>query len=301
MNRHRALPRLACGILAMAVTVLLPVSAGSLPNSVTAKPAELELKLMSFNLRYASDEQPNRWNDRRPVMVRVIQENAPDVMGTQEGTFRQLQDLAHDLPVYDSVGLGREGGSRGEFCSIFFRRDRFELIAFDHFWLSDTPRTIGSITWGHRYIRMATWVRLRDRNTQGELIVLNTHFDHEVAAAREKAATLIRDWTQTVDPAIPLVVMGDFNCAAGSSMPFTILTTDSGLTDTWLSAKMRSPESPPNTFHGYQPPLFEGERIDWILVRDSLLVQSAAVLTDHDGGQYPSDHFPVTATVLLPR
>ena len=301
MNLHRALPRLACGILAMAVTVLLPVSAGSLPNSATAKPAELELKLMSFNLRYASDEQPNRWDDRRPVMVRVIQENAPDVMGTQEGVFGQLQHLAHDLPDYDSVGLGREGGSRGEFCTIFFRRDRFELIAFDHFWLSDTPRTIGSITWGHHYIRMATWVRLRDRNTRAELIVLNTHFDHEVAAAREKAATLIRDWTRTMDIGIPLVVMGDFNCAAGSSVPFTILTADSGLVDTWRSAETNLPESPPNTFHGYQLPLFEGERIDWILVREPMRVRNAAVVMDHDHGQYPSDHFPVTATVLLPH
>ena len=271
----------------------------ALASSQAQIETESGLKLMSFNLRYASDQQPNAWADRRPVMARLIQHHAPDVMGTQEGVFEQLQDLSRDLPEYESVGLGREGGSRGEFCSIFFRRDRFELLAFDHFWLSDTPQTIGSITWGHLYIRMATWVRLRDRESDQELIVLNTHFDHQVEDARLKAASLIYDWISSTDPQTPLVITGDFNCAAETSAPFKILTTDSGLMDTWLAAKIRSSETPPNTFHGYRPPLPDGKRIDWILVRESMLVENAAILTDHDHGQYPSDHFPVTAAVML--
>ncbi len=125
----------------------------------TTAAAPLELRVMTFNLRFASLQKPNAWPDRRPVMRHLIDQEAPDIMGTQEGLYAQLRDLAADLPAYEWIGLGRAGGSRDEHCAIFFRRDRFEPVGFDHFWLSDTPNVIGSITWGHTYIRMVTWVR----------------------------------------------------------------------------------------------------------------------------------------------
>jgi endonuclease/exonuclease/phosphatase family metal-dependent hydrolase len=47
-------------------------------------------------------------------MRALLEEQAPDVIGTQEGLPGQLEDLASDLPAYGWVGQGREGGSRGE-------------------------------------------------------------------------------------------------------------------------------------------------------------------------------------------
>lgn len=258
-----------------------------------------ELQLMSYNLRYASDQPPHAWPDRKPIMVRLIENESPDIMGTQEGRFQQLQDLAVKLPEYAWVGLGREGGSRGEFCAIFYRSDRFELMEFDHFWLSDTPETIASITWGHRHHRMATWARFRESQSGQELIVLNTHFDHRMAEARHKSALLIRDRLKQFPSDLPVVVMGDFNCLAETSIPFQVLTTETGLVDSWLSADQRSPAQAPNTFSGYEPPVWEGERIDWILVSESLAVSSATIVTYEEDGAYPSDHFPVTATIRL--
>src|SRR4051794_27659564 len=97
------------------------------------------LCIMSFNLRFAGANKPNSWAERRPAMKECILKLAPDIMGTQEGLYHQLKDIAVDLPDYEWLGLGREGGSRGEFMAVYYRKARFESLAYDHFWLSDTP------------------------------------------------------------------------------------------------------------------------------------------------------------------
>jgi len=256
--------------------------------------APLSLRVMSFNLRFASAQPPHAWPERRPVMKQLIEREAPDLIGTQEGLFGQLNDLAADLPNYAWIGLGREGGSRGEFMAIFYRRDRFEPVAFDHFWLSDTPAVIGSATWGNHYQRMVTWVRLRERATGRELEIWNTHLDHEVEAARQKAAALLRTRLARIDAQTPLLLTGDFNCRAGRSAAYTELTDGAGLTDTWLAAARRTNDGL-NTFHGYETPKRDGERIDWILARHPAAVASAAILDYADQGITPSDHFPIIA------
>lgn len=269
---------------------------GAISSATAASNDALTLRVMTFNLRFASPQPPNAWPDRRPIMRQLLEREAPDVIGTQEGVYSQLRDIAADLPDYEWIGLGREGGSHGEFMAVFFRRDRFEPVAFDHFWLSDTPDVIGSMTWGNRYRRMVTWVRLRERSSGREFYFWNTHFDHEVEDARQKAASLLRARLALPDANIPLLLVGDFNCAADNSAAFEILTRDTGLLDTWSAAKKRDNEKL-NTFHGYEPPRHDGVRIDWILARQPVEVEHAAILDYREGPQYPSDHFPVTATV----
>ena len=92
-------------------------------------------------------------------------------------------------------------------------------------------------------------------------------------------------------------MLGDFNCLAGDSVPFTTLTANTGLVDTWTTAKTSLPHPTPNTFHGYQPEKPDGRRIDWVLVNESAKVESAEIFMTQINGQYPSDHFPVTAIV----
>ena len=118
---------------------------------------------MTFNLRYASNQPPNAWQAQRPVAKTLIESSNPDIIGTQEGLWQQVKDLEADLPDYAWIGLGRDGGSRGEFMAIYYRRARLKPLEFDHFWLSDTPDRIGSTTWGNTNRRMVTWVRFKDR------------------------------------------------------------------------------------------------------------------------------------------
>lgn len=283
-------------VLVIAVAVLGAgryfVAAGTSPLE------EIPLTVMTFNLRYASPKPPHSWPERRPVMRDLIKKIAPDLMGTQEGLYPQLKDIAEDLPEYQWIGLGREGGSRGEFMAIFYRPLRFEPVAYDHFWLSDTPEVIGSTTWGNTNRRMVTWVRFRERRTGREFYFWNTHLDNAVELARQKGAALIVDRIRALKTDLPLLLVGDFNAAAGVSKPYDILVQEGGLSDLWRLAGERVNERL-NTFHGYNQPLERGERIDWILARGALSVRKAEIVTYAENSQSPSDHFPVAVWLSL--
>ena len=94
--------------------------------------------------------------------------------------------------------------------AIFCERDRFEPMEYDHFWLSDTPNVIASTTWGNRNRRMVTWVRFLDRRAQRQFYFFDTHLDHEIQGAREKAAALIRERIQALKTDLPVILGGGF-------------------------------------------------------------------------------------------
>lgn len=271
-------------------------------DSVVSAQAQLQrmkpLKIMTFNLRYPNPTPPNLWPQRRPVTSELLRLTMPDIIGTQEGVYRQLQDIAADRPEYDWIGLGRNGGSRGEFMAVFYRKDRLEPLEFDHFWLSDTPAVMASSTWGNTNIRMVTWVRFRDRQTEQEFFFVNTHLDHQSQPAREKGAELIVQRLSTLSTELPIVLVGDFNAVAKANKTYDILTGAGGFTDTWFAAKERHGKNVA-TFHGYREPVSDGAHIDWILTRGPVTTDDTEIITYLRAGQYPSDHFPVMATLRL--
>lgn len=254
------------------------------------------LRLVTFNLKYASDSGPNPWPERRPLVRDLLARIAPDLLGTQEGLYRQLREIAADLPAYDWIGAGRDGGSRGEFMAIFYRRDRLEPQEFDHFWLSDTPDVVGSSTWGNNNRRMVTWVRFRDRQSGADLYHANTHFDF----AEEwhlRAVDLLQERLSRLDPALPLLLTGDFNAAGESALAYRRLTERDAFRDTWTAAATRGPDG--TTFHDWGGPR-PGARIDWILVRGPVRCDAARIVTEGAReGRWPSDHFPVQADLLF--
>jgi len=257
----------------------------------------IELSVMTFNLRYASDTPPNDWAVRRPVVAELLRQFAPDVLGTQEGLYRQLTDLSDDLPEYDWIGLGRVGGSRGEFMAVFYLRERLEPLEYDHFWLSDTPEVIGSASWGNNVRRMVTWVRFRERATGGEFYFVNTHFDHQSQPSRERSAELVARRIEAWQTDLPVLLVGDFNAIAGDNPVYDRLVSKAGFTDTWTAAAERGPQVA--TFHNYVGPIADGPRIDWILARGRVESLSSEIVTYARDGQYPSDHFPVAARLRL--
>jgi endonuclease/exonuclease/phosphatase family metal-dependent hydrolase len=267
---------------------------GPMLSAADTPPGTNSLVVMTFNLRYASPNPPNAWPQRRPVVKACLEKTAPDLIGTQEGLYSQLKDIAADLPDYTWIGLGREGGSRGEFMAVFYRHARFEPLEYDHFWLSDTPNIVASSTWGNTVRRMVTWVRFRDRHADKEFFFWNTHLDHQVQGAREKAASLIRDRVDALKARQPILLVGDFNAVAGVNPAYEILVNPNGFADTWTLARDRRQDNL-NSFHNFQGPKTGGQRIDWILCRGDFTVLSTEIVTYSQDGQYPSDHFPVLA------
>ncbi len=286
---------------ALAAVLLALTAAVTSPAAAAGPPEDDVLRVMAFNLRFASDTGPNAWPDRRPVVRNLLLSQRPHVIGTQEGLYEQLKDIGEDLPArYDSIGLGRDGGSRGEAMQVFYDTDRLEPLEYDHYWLSDTPEVIGSQTWGGCCPRMVTWVRFRDLADGGELYVLNTHLEAFDATARALSADLVlQRAVEDFDPDLPVVLTGDFNePAAEGRAVYDTLVTDGPFVDTWETAQTRSELF--GTFHGYNPLTPGGDRIDWVLTTPDVVTRHVELDTYARRGQLPSDHLPVVADLVLP-
>ncbi len=279
-----------------ATAAAAPMVAAYGSGTASAADGGRALRVMTFNLRYASDSRPNSWAERRPVMRSLLRHEAPHLLGTQEGLYGQLRDIAVDLgPKYDWVGTGRGGGSKDEFAAVFYDVRRLAPVGYDHFWLSDTPYLIASATWGNTVIRMATWARFRDLRTGSEFYALNTHLDHLNQYSRERSAALITQRLGALDADLPRIVTGDFNVAAHKNPVYETMLNGGALVDSWDTADGRSTQYA--TFHGYQPLVRDGDRIDWILTSPGVHTRRATINTYSAHGQFPSDHLPVQALV----
>jgi endonuclease/exonuclease/phosphatase family metal-dependent hydrolase len=280
--------------LLIACLAIVPSTA----STAQGAPSRDTVSVMTFNIRYAHTQPPDLWPDRLPVMLDVIRRWRPDILGTQEGLYPQLRDLERGLPEYGWIGLGRDGGSRGEFMAVFYRRDRLEPVEFDHYWLSDTPALPGSHTWGNSLPRMVTWVRFRDRTGGRELLYVNTHFDHESQPSRERAAALIVERLATSRSDLAVILAGDFNVAAGGNPVYSTLTGAGGFSDSWRAV---GGADSLGTFHGFKGVAAArgAPRIDWILTRGPVAAVSSEIITESRDGQLPSDHFPVFARLRL--
>ncbi len=276
--------------LLAALLCLLP------PPSIAAEsPTVPALRVMSFNIRLpAQDDGADYWEIRKPLAVRMLREQAPDVISMQELVQTQADYLARELPDYAWFGRGRDADGGGERMGVFYRKDRLKVVESGDFWLSDTPAIPGSISWGHPYPRMVSWA-LFQRHADGKRFYLfNTHLPYreQDEAARVKSAQAIARHLSALPDTVPVVLTGDFNTAPDSEVHATLSRT---LQDAWLTAARV--EGSTATFHG-----FHGEatqRIDWIFAR-GVQVDSATSVTTRWNDRYPSDHFPVVVTLQLP-
>lgn len=254
---------------------------------------------MTYNIRYAAADPQHLWQDRLPLVRDLVLRAAPDVLGVQEALDAQLRDLDGALAQYSWVGQGRDGGREGEYGPIFYREDRLELVDSGEFWLSDTPDAIGSITWGNSLARMVTWALLRHRETGVQFFAYNTHFDYDPSAAgdevRLKSARLLGE--RVAGAQHPVLVTGDFNDAAGASASYRELVENAGFHDAYNPQTQREPFVA--SFHDYEPPIADGERIDWILTSGAVTAESAQVVDNGGSARLASDHFAVLARLRL--
>lgn len=253
------------------------------------------LRVMTYNLRNNSDVPPNSWEERRGLIQALIQREKPDIIGTQEGLYPQVKDMEALLPEYGWVGLGRDGGSHGEFMTIYYRKDRFDIMEFNHFWLSDTPDQIGSTAWESACTRMATWVRLFDSETKQAFYHVNTHLDHQSEKARVNGAKLIIRKTEAFQANLPIILTGDFNTVAETETHQTFLREGQYI-DTWHDANERINENL-GTFNNFKDPSGGEGRIDWILHKGKITTSSVHIVDDQVDGRFPSDHFPLIANL----
>jgi endonuclease/exonuclease/phosphatase family metal-dependent hydrolase len=246
---------------------------------------------MTYNLRLdVASDGPDNWHRRKADLADYISERSPDFLGVQEALIQQVSYLDDRLSAMAYTGTGREGGENGEFCALFYHSGRWELLHSETFWLSETPEKV-SMGWDAACRRVCTYGIFR--NAEGfRLAVFNTHFDHVGDLARRKSAGLILARIQSLDPELPVILMGDLNVLPDNPVYQEIAGAllDSGLVRQQFTGNT-------GTFNGFKMENFEDRRIDYIFYNDRLIPDSYSVehpLTSE--GRQLSDHFPVIAS-----
>ena len=262
------------------------------------------VNVMSWNIRYHNPgDGANAWPHRKDWVAEIIAGNKIDIAGFQEVLAGQFEDLKQRLPDMEAYGVGRDDGkAAGEFSPIFFRRDRFELVEKSTFWLSPKPDEPGSKGWDAALPRIASWLKLKDRQSGSVFFVVNTHFDHKGSQARIESAGLIVRKLREEFSEHPVVLTGDFNTTPGTPPYQTLVHADSKGEAAFLDTFQHSifePEGPNSTWNGFRE-IAAGQRIDFIFTTSSTKVQNLRILTDQRDGRFPSDHLPVVSELELP-
>ena len=261
-----------------------------------------DLGVMSFNIRYGTaNDGENRWPLRRDFLMEVVRQDNADVIGLQEALHSQIVEMTTALPAYGVIGVGRDDGkTRGEYAAILYRSDRFHVAESGTFWFSDTPSVVASTSWGNTITRICTWARLIDRQG-GAFWVFNVHLDHQSQPSRERSTALLAERIRArANPAEPVIVTGDFNVGEDNpALPVLVGGTTPLLVDTFR--RLHPAATQVGTFTGFDATRTTGDKIDYVLVTPGVEVLKAAILRTAKDGRLPSDHFPVTATLRLPR
>lgn len=280
--------------LAIAITL-----AGTSCSSV--KEQTSEIKWATFNIRLDTPyDSLNNWEYRKDSVASFIRNQDLDIVGMQEVLHNQLIDLKTRLPEYAEIGVGREDGkTKGEYAPIFFKKDRFEVLDNNTFWLSQYPDSIGFIGWDGACTRIATWAKMKDKQNGKIFMAINTHFDHVGTEARRKGALLIIEKIKEIVGDKPAVLTGDFNVNDSSEAYNTLTTNSFVLKDAHKEAATK--EGVNYTFHNFgriEPS--SCEKIDFIFITPNIKVSNSYIPEEaKQEGKFLSDHNPEVVQILF--
>lgn len=275
--------------LTLAIVITL---AGTSCSSV--KEQTSEIKWATFNIRLDTPyDSLNNWEYRKDSVASFIRNQDLDIVGMQEVLHNQLVDLKTRLPEYAEIGVGREDGkTKGEYAPIFFKKDRFEVLDNNTFWLSQYPDSIGFIGWDGACTRIATWAKMKDKQNGKIFMAINTHFDHVGTEARRKGALLIIEKIKEIVGDQPAVLTGDFNVNDSSEAYNTLTTNSFVLKDAHKEAATK--EGVDYTFHNFgriEPS--SCEKIDFIFITPNIKVSNSYIPEEaKQEGKFLSDHNP---------
>ncbi len=260
--------------------------------------AQTTIKAMSFNIRLdAASDGENRWDLRKDRVSGLMQYYEPDFIGAQEVLHHQLMYLDSSLTNYSYIGVGRDDGkTQGEYSCIFYNSDKYIPIKQSTFWLAPKSDSV-CMGWDAVCNRVCTYGLFKNIKTKQLVWVFNTHFDHVGKTARIESAKLILQKINSLNVKNdPVILLGDFNLrpteepiqkiASEMHNARTISQQVYGNIDTWNAFKF---QSKPNG------------GIDYVFVNKhpKIKVNKFATITDSYDLKYPSDHFPVMATLTI--
>lgn len=260
-----------------------------------------KLRVASFNIRYdasADAEKGDAWRDRKASVAKVILSHDFDIVGTQEGNQKQLDELQQFLSNYAYI-CHPYGGANGDAhnCATFYKHDKYEVLDQGTFWYSETPE-VKSIGWDASDLRICQWGKFLDKATGKEFFLFNSHFYWRKKTAKLHSGKVLIDKVRQIAGDTPVICTGDFNSREDTPQVKDILSL---LHDAYRITETAPAGSVETDLGGGN---FEGPakaRIDYIFVSEGICVHDYTVIEDkRDNGHYPSDHLPVVCNVTIP-
>lgn len=240
----------------------------------------MDLKLVSFNIRYGDDPDGNSIRERAPRLAKITREYDPDIIAFQEYTVPWEKEIARLYPEYEIFNKYRSVHEL-ESAPILWKRDKFECLDKGYFWLSDTPE-VESRGWDELYNcwRMCEYVILRHKESGKVFTHMNTHFGFgdkgQVASSK-----LICEYLEKISQN-PTFVTGDFNMYP-TSLGYGEMVKH--LTD--VNAVTINDRR--TTYHGYGK--VDNAHIDYCFINDKIKPISLKIIDETIDGMYPTDHY----------
>lgn len=255
-------------------------SDGGLGGRSSAPEPTASLTLATFNIWH----DMGNWPARRPLLIAALRAQNADVIALQEvledadkGLENQAETLARELGGYQVafVSTDPEGARRRYGSALLTRlpvlaRDSVRLEPLDDY-------------------RTALRLRLSVGGRPVDVVVTHLAWQQDAGAVRARQIGHLLSWLP--QDGTPLIVMGDFNAAqddpglAALTGPRFISALPAGAAETTLNPAKAHPN----------------RVIDHIFVERTFFTPAAAHLfgVQPTGGEYPSDHFGVAATVAF--
>ncbi len=272
------------------------------------------LRLCSYNVRCPGDKGENHWNNRCWAVCRLVKEISPDIVGFQEPQPKQRKHITDRTK--------EEFGGKDV---VRFKTSRIERLAGNTFFVSNTPWK-SSRSFGSKQARWAECALCRDKKTGQLVYFVSTHLDLNFGAQPRQMRVILGRLKAFMEAGVPVVLVGDHNCWESQECAKTAREV---LKDS-LYATETPPEGPWRTYCGYkfiepdgewlvedalkatpeertasdERQVHGGRRIDFLYVSPDVKVKSYKVWNNQKPGKpghYPSDHFPVSIDVELPR
>ncbi|MBN1344430.1 MAG: endonuclease/exonuclease/phosphatase family protein [Phycisphaerae bacterium] len=263
------------------------------------------VKVMTFNVlcSFCKPKEYGPWTERLTYFADLFARHDPDLLGIQElAKPEEVGQIEKLLPNHEAVFF-KKGKLTYPDATIFYRRDRFELIESGVYWLSRDPERPMSMGWlkGLQVPRCVVWAQFRQIKDRRPLFFVTTHFDAN-NPNQEHSAPILMERTAQRASDVPILVTGDFN-SRPESKAYQILTTPLAdgfqLKNTYDLAREKRTVCNQNPAPQYDPAsridhIFVGGKAEW-----KVLTWTVDLTVYGEPARYPSDHRAMVADVVF--
>ncbi len=252
--------------------------------------------IMTFNIRYDNPyDGANCWKRRRDFVMEMLTQKAPDILCLQEVLPHVKKDLEQSMPAYNFCGCGRSEVLQDEYNPIAYRRERFDLLFTQTFWLGSDMRKPGSMNpYSVDLPRICTQAILRDKEDGTVFSVYNTHLDHISAKSRIWGMSVIFAEMQKYKQ-YPSFITGDFN-AVPESEELDYFNTYNPLSLQNFSDTSALPVT--YTYHDFLNPE-NNCKIDYIFATGQVSKIDFTSVRETRGELELSDHYPCISNFAI--